>query len=797
MKNFKKFLLGLAALVLILFVPAWLWLKSTAPQYEGTLELAGLQSSVEIVYDDFGVPHIYASNAHDAYFALGYAQTQERLFQMEMIRRATSGRLAEILGEDLLTIDKIMRTLSIRKFALQSAQNSFANASDPFKKQSLAYLEGINSFIDNGTLPVEFTLIGFEPEHFRPEDIYTAIGYMSLSFTAAISLDPMMTGIREELGEDYLRDLALDSLSNAALYHAQDRLLSGLFKPFALQEMLPVPIWEGSNNWVMGKHRSASGKVLLANDTHIAYSQPAVWFEAHLNYPGFEMFGYYLAGIPFALMGHNRHYGWGLTIFPFDNMDLYLEKTKPGNSGQYRHGGEWLDFEVDEQHIPVKDGEDVPFSIRSSIHGPELNPVYTHIAETTDEPVCLWWSLHHIETTALKALYGINNAKNLNDFEQAMKRVDIIGLNVVYGASDDNIAWWAAGKIPVRTPQINTMLMLDGSDTANDFKGFYSFDKNPKRINPPGGFIGTSNNAPIPVDGTIYPGYYFPGYRARRIRELAESHDHWDLGSMRSIQLDVKSDRDLKIRNLVMESVDADALKNQNELYARALDTLAAWDGNYTVESSAATLYTSMLYHILKQTMADELGDERFDKIVSTVPLRSAVERLFFNPQSPWWDDVRTHDEKESREEQLAKGLQLALEDLAQNPGGDLSAWRWGKLHTLTHVHPIGRKEPFDKVFNVGPFPKNGGNEVVDKEAFNYNGHGPYPVISGPAMRLLLDFGSPEKALSILPTGQSGNVMSPHYDDQAQMFVNGEYRTRQLNRADIPVEGVLVLKPGK
>jgi len=309
------------------------------------LELQGLKETVEIIYDDFGVPHIYAKNAEDAYFALGYAQAQERLFQMEMIRRATSGRLSEVLGESLLPTDKIMLTLSIRRAAERSAKKAFEKTDSEYQKQSLAYLDGINSFIDQGNLPIEFTLIGFEPEHFTPEDIYTAIGYMSLSFATAISLDPMMTNIYKKLGDKYLIYFSMDSLSNAKLYNeeAQD-ILSEALSPLELQDYLPIPIWEGSNNWVMSKERSKSGKVLLANDTHIAYSQPAVWYEAHINYPGFEMFGYYLAGVPFALIGHNNNIGWGLTIFPFDNMDLYREKVNPQNPNQYWHNGNWNKF---------------------------------------------------------------------------------------------------------------------------------------------------------------------------------------------------------------------------------------------------------------------------------------------------------------------------------------------------------------------------------------------------------------------------------------------------------------------
>lgn len=430
MKILTKILFGFFALLFLLFTLSYFWLKSTAPTYSGELELPGITETVEIIYDDFGVPHIYAQNAKDAYFALGYAHAQDRLFQMEMIRRATSGRLSEILGKSLLPTDKIMLTLSIRRAAEKSAEMAFENINADFKKQSLAYLNGINSFIDQGNLPVEFTLIGFKPEHFTPADIYTAIGYMSLSFTSAISLEPMMTNIYNTLGDKYLIDFSLDSISNSSLYN-ENEVLSDFFSPLELQDYLPIPIWEGSNNWVMSKERSKSEKVLLANDTHIAYSQPAVWYEAHLNYPGFEMFGYYLAGVPFSVIGHNTNYGWGITIFPFDNMDLYREKINPENPNQYWHNGMWNDFNIFIHDIKIKGAENFSFKLRNSIHGPELNQAYSSISKLEENPICLWWSLHDIETTTLEALYEINNSKNIDTFEKGIELIDIIELTIL------------------------------------------------------------------------------------------------------------------------------------------------------------------------------------------------------------------------------------------------------------------------------------------------------------------------------------------------------------------------------
>ncbi|NOX86002.1 MAG: penicillin acylase family protein [Chlorobi bacterium] len=799
MKFVKRLIIVLLVLIILILAGTYIWLRSTKPVYDGTLTLKGLKDKTEIIYDEYAVPHIYAANAHDAYFALGYAQAQERLFQMVMIRRATSGRLSEILGKEFIGIDKTMRTLSIRKSAERNAKYFFKNIDEPYKHQALAYLEGINSFIENGNLPVEFTLIGFKPEKFTPADIYTAIGYMSLGFTAALSQEPMVTYIHKKLGDKYLVDFGIvppDTNDIAENRNSEAEILDLVFSSGNFQDIFPLPVWNSSNNWAMSKERSKSGKVLLANDTHIKYSQPAVWYEAHLNYPGFEMFGYYLPVVPFPLMGHNRHYGWGLTIFPFDNMDLYRERQNPDNANQYWSVDHWENYRVEKETIRVKEGEDMDYDVRYTRHGPVLNDAFKDIAGLEEQPVSLWWASNELVSTALQALYRINNANDIADFEQGVKLIDLLGLNVVYGDADNNIAWWGAGSIPKRPPHVNPKLILDGASGKDDVLGFHPFDYNPKSINPPDGFLCTTNNPPPPVNGVSIPGYYFPGYRAKRIEKLVTAKQKWDAPEMKQIQLDNTSDRDTRLVRLILEnSLVFTGTGNSAKTSAAAIGELKWWDGSSNVSGIGVTIYNQLLYFILRNAMLDELGEENFDKTVGSVLVRSSLESLLTDKNSVWWDDISTQDKKETREDIFTLSLTQTIDALTKQFGEDVSSWQWGKVHTLTHVHPIGRKKPFDKIFNVGPFAKAGSNEVIDKEAFEYSASGIYPVKGGPAMRLLLDFGDPEHALSIIPTGQSGNIMSPHYADQAEMFVNGEYRIQYMDKSELKKKQVLMLVP--
>jgi len=265
MKIIKRIIITLIIIVIVFITASYFWLRSTKPDYSGSLNLPGLNNKVEVIFDDYGVPHIYAQNSHDAYMALGYVQAQERLFQMEMLRRVTSGRLSELLGAKFLNTDKTMLTLSIREMAIKSADKFFAEIDEPYKQETLDYLKGINSFIAVGTLPIEFKLLNFKPEPFEPVDVYTIIGYMSLSFTSALTQEPIVTRILENLGKDYLIDLDLDSISNTLHYHEDnnqsDELLDLSLSIKQVFETLPVAVWQGSNSWVLSSDRSKSGKV--------------------------------------------------------------------------------------------------------------------------------------------------------------------------------------------------------------------------------------------------------------------------------------------------------------------------------------------------------------------------------------------------------------------------------------------------------------------------------------------------------------------------------------------------------
>jgi penicillin amidase len=792
-----KLLLKIVVSILMIFVVilggAYYYLKSAAPEYEGKKTLKALHERVEVVFDEYAVPHIYAQNEEDAYFALGYVHAQERLFQMEMLRRVSEGKLSEILGKDLLEVDKSMRFLGMKEMGERNAAIFQQNKNEKSKSSTLAYLDGINTFIEEDNLPIEFKLIGFSPQKFEVKDIYSIISYMAFGFTSALKEDPLMSEIQDKLGDQYMRDFRMDSTHHAMMFHSdgieKDYLHHIAMAKDRLDAALPVPVWQGSNSWAISGQYSASGKVLLANDTHIPYSQPSVWYEAYMEYPDHQLYGYYLGGVPHAIMGHNDQYAWGLTIFPLDQFDLYREKINPQNPNQYWHFDHWQDFSSQKEIFKVKDMEEVVVEKKYNHHGPIVDGIFSSLPEKPENSaISLWWIINHIDTQVMSALYLLDHAQNLDSFEEAVSKVDLLGLNIVYGDRSGNIAYWSSGLIPKRPEHINPLMIIDGSKIENELLGYYPFDKNPKTINPESGMIVTANNPPKVVDSIEYPGYYAPGYRAKRIEDLLSQTDKWDLESMKKVQLDVHSDRDIRLIQLILSQLDP----KTKEKASREIRLLEDWDGNYDIHSVAAGIYTQIIYYLLKETMIDELGEDAGMRLLTSFPARANLEKLLSNKNSPWWDNLHTPG-KETRQQIITTAFNQAIANLYDKYGQDIQNWEWGLHHTLDHIHPIGRKKPFDKIFNVGTYAKNGGMEVVDKENFKYNSSGEYKVLSGPAMRLLIDFANPAKALGIIPTGQSGNIMSPHYADQAEMFVNGEYRTQYTNKQDIKKKKTLLL----
>jgi len=790
-----------ALLVLVLLAAAGLawYFHGKQPQRSGSLDLAGLQGPVTVRYDERGVPHIQAGNESDLYRALGFVHAQDRLFQMEIARRLARGELAEILGPKLLDTDRLFRTLGIRVHADAYVERLDKNT--PAYRALMAYLDGVNQYQARHPAPIEFDILGIAKRPFTPQDTMSVAGYLAFSFASAFKTEPVMTHIRDKLGASYLDvfDLqwnpkGVDAPGAVAALSDADR--HGLNRVAALARQVLdtaiVPPFEGSNAWAIAGSRTASGKPLLAGDPHIGFSTPAVWYEAHLRAPGMALYGYFQVLNPMALLGHNSRFGWSLTMFQNDDIDLVVEKVNPANPNQVWHGGRWVDLLQRNETITVKGAAPMTLALRRSPHGPIITDAYPD--NYGKAPVAMWWAFLETENPILDAFHELNRADTLAKARQAASKIHAPGLNVVWANADGDIAWWAAAKLPLRPKGVNPTFLLDAAKGEADKPGFHPFADNPQQENPQRGFVVSANHQPTITSGIAIPGYYQPPDRVQRLVSLvADNSRKADTALSQAMQLDVRNGYGRRVltpllpvlRGFVTDPVER-----------KLLDQLTAWDGSYTVDKLEPTVFVQLLFEIAHAAMHDEIGAVQFKNLLGSRSLDFALPLLVADAGSPWWDDKNTPDKVETRADTLQKAWRAVITHLRTTLGDDMAGWAWGRAHTLTHNHPMGQQKPLDKLFSVGPFPAPGGRELPNALGTSI-GPAPWAVTYGPSTRRVIDFADAGQAVGINPVGQSGVLFDRHYRDQADTYIRGGYVRQWLAEADVAANtrSVLTLMP--
>lgn len=784
----KRSLTLLAVVVAMAAAGAYWYVHGKLPQREGEVAITGLSAPVSVRYDERGVPHLQAQNEPDLYRALGYVHAQDRLFQMELVRRLARGELAEVLGSKLVPTDTLFRSLRIREQAARMVER--LDHQSPSWIALQAYLDGVNSWQASHPKPVEFDVLGIPERPFTAEDTLSIAGYLAYSFAAAFRTEPALTYIRDQLGPEYLKIFDLDWQPDGALrpaLAASDwRTLEGLaqLSHQALGDA-GIPQFEGSNAWVVAGSHTRSGSPLLAGDPHIGFAVPAVWYEAELSAPGFNLYGYFQALNPFALLGHNRDFGWSLTMFQNDDVDLIAEKTNPADANQVMVDGQWRALETTEQQIAVKGEAPVTINLRRSPHGPIVNDVLGETAGQT--PIAMWWAFLETENPILDAFYQVNRADTLGKMREAAAKIQAPGLNLVWANARGDIGWWASAQLPIRPDGVNPAFILDGSTHQADKLGFYPFSANPQQENPPSGYIVSANYQPpaaIPI-----PGYYNLPDRGRQLdRRLADPQVKWDVQNSQALQLDTSTDYGPRTLAPLLNTLRAIAEGDEQK---ELVEQLAAWRGDYPLDSTSATLFNQFLYELAFAALHDELGDTWFQVLISTRAIDAALPRLAADADSPWWNLRGGHD-RTDRTAIVRQAWQRSLAHLRELYGNDPADWQWGKAHTLTHNHPLGQQKPLNLLFNVGPFAAPGTHEVPNNLSAKI-GTAPWPVNYGPSTRRLIDFADAGQALTINPVGQSGVPFDRHYSDQAEDYVQGRYHKAQMGV--IPARSTLRLVP--
>ena len=780
MKGFLKIIKIVFLVCVLVFVAAWLYSRTLYPTYEGELSLENLSENVTVHFDENGVPHINAETQKDAYTALGYVHAQDRLWQMELIRRIAPGSLSEIFGDKLVETDVFFAGLGLVEDANESIAKIDIN-SEAYKL-TIAYLDGVNQFVEEGATPIEYNLIGLEKTKFTVNDVYNVFGYMSFSFAIAQKTDPLLQEIKEKLGDNYLAELEIPIYSNTALLKSEKNpIVKASFAKAmtAMYEQLPISPFIGSNSWVIAADKTKNGKVIFANDPHIGFSQPSVWYQSHIKTPDYEMYGYSLALTPFPLLGHNRDYAYGLTMFENDDVDFYIEKNNPENLNEYETPTGFSTYKTVQKTIKIKDAPDTTFTVKISRHGPIMNNLLKQIDD--ERPIAMQWIYKKTDNQIIDVGYQISHAKSLHDFKEGAKLLHAPGLNMMYGDAKDNIAWIASGKLYKYRDSINTKLYLDGASGKDEILSYVDFEDNPQSINPASNYVYSSNNQPDTIAGVLYPGYYLPEDRGQRIEQLLEVKNDWTQEDVQQMIFDVTSPVVPQvIANLVASIKTENFTKNEQE----ALQNLKDWNGEYKKEDTAPTIYNRFLYEFLEGTFKDELG-ESFPMFMQTPLMKKMIAVQAKKAVSVWFDDVTT-EPKETKSDIVQRSFINAISFLENQLGDTVSLWSWSKVISVEHGHALAAGgETLRKIFNVGPFSMDGGNEVINNQLFTLNETGIYKVKAGPSTRRVIDFSNIENSVSILPTGQSGNIFSKHYKDQAQKYVNGEFVKTMLNKDEI------------
>ena len=789
MRRLLRYFLLLMAVAALLAGAAYLYLRQSLAQTQGTIRIDGLKAPVELLRDAYGIPHIRASSIEDAYFGLGFAHAQDRLWQMEMSRRIAAGRLSEIVGASGLDTDRFLRTLGVRR----AAEASLAKL-DPATRRVLdAYAAGVNAFLaTRPVLPPEFWILRVAPEPWTPADSLAWIKMMAWDLGAnwknellRMRLSKTLPQARiDELLPPYPGDAPLKIRDLKTLYAGLDgdaqALGAAMLKVAAL---LPgwLPDGAGSNNWVVSGKRSASGKPLLANDPHLGLTAPPVWYFAQLEAPGLDAIGATLPGVPGILLGRNERIAWGATNTGPDVQDLFVEKLEGRDAYLTPEGPR--PFAIREETIKVRGAPDVKLEVRVTRHGPVVSDVLRPAAGLAPRGHVLafeWTALAH-DDTSIRGALKLARARNWKEFRDALRDLQAPQQNMVYADVDGNIGFIAAGRVPVRKPgnDLNGLAPAPGWEAKYDWAGWIPFDELPQSYNPPSGEIVTANQKIVP------PGYahfitseWQPPYRARRIAQLLDAVPRHTIASFARMQADVVSlpAREELPRLLATKPLSAEA--------RRALALLSAWDGRMAAGRPEPLIMTAWWRALARAIYADELGDA-FDANWLQRPEFIGNVLADKGGQARWCDDVRT-PRRESCAEVLSASLEAALSDLRARYGKDMRHWKWGEAHPALHEHrPFGRVPLLARLFDIS-VPSPGGAFTIDVGRSNFNDAArPYASRHAPSLRAIYDLSDMQASLYIHSGGQSGNPLSPGYRAFTRAWAAGEYIPMLTDRARI------------
>ena len=759
------------------------------PQRSGRVTVPGLGASVEVVVDTWGVPHITASSVADAARAQGYLHAQDRLWQMELNRRIVAGRLAELLGEPALPLDRWMRTLSLRHVAESELALHSATSRDLLD----AYAGGVNARIAEGRLPVEFTLLRHRPEPWTPLDSLAWVKMMALTLSVNWEAEIVRARIIDAIGPELAAELEPDYASGMPYVIAEgiDYATIGqtaLERSEAAEAVSGPAATDGlgSNNWVVHGSRTDTGAPLLANDMHLGLTMPGIWYENHVSAPGFEVSGVSFPGLPGVVSGHNTKVAWGFTNgFP-DVQDLYVEHLRErGDVVEYEFEGAWHPADVRAERIVVRGGEPVVERVVTTRHGPVINSLAPDHAG--EQPLALRWTALE-PSTMVDTLLDMNRAQSCDEMREALRGWHTPVQNVVYADVHGTIAHSYPGRIPVRAAG-DGRTPVPGWTGEYEWTGYIPFDELPHQRNPESGIIVTANNRVVDDSYPYWLGADFvTGNRAARILEMLNEAETVGAGTFKQMHLDQVS---ISARRTVAA---LSGLASENPAVDEALRLMADWDGTLAPDSPEASIYALFSVTLTKRLLKPRMGDvadlylgQGVTPVIAETSMlgercREWLDGILDDSSSHWWDT----GDGETREQQVLDAMADTVAELTRRFGADPVRWRWGRLHTLTFRHLLGARAPLDRLLNRGPYPMGGdGDTIWNSQTARHDPAQEDAVMIGPPFRFIADLADLGQSRGQLVPGQSGQVGSPHYADGIGPWLRGDYHPMLLDPAAV------------
>ncbi len=716
--------LSIAVLILLVLFAVYWFAWRAMPVTSGTLT-APVTGPARIARDRLGVPHITAGSWEDAIFLQGYVTAQDRMWQMDGIRRLAAGELSEVIGPRTLEVDKDARRLRMRRIAEEQTRR----LSTADRAVMAAYTRGVNFYLEQnrGRYPIEFALLRYDPRPWTIEDCVLAGLQMFLNLT-------------NSWRDDLVKQDLLASGDRAKIEY--------LFPVRSGAEPSP-----GSNAWAVAGSHTASGKPILANDPHLEFSLPSTWYMVHLNAPGLNVSGVSLPGLPCIIIGHNARIAWGVTNLHFDVQDLYREQFNP-QTGKYLYRGQWEQARLENDVIPVKGQKPVAVQVWVTQHGPLVE-------DGAQQFYSIKWTAAEVGGFEFPLL-DVDRASNWSEFTAALSRFPGPGQNWVYADVDGNIGYHAAGKLPVRKSYTGDV-PADGSSGEFEWDGYIPFDQLPSFYNPPSGLIVTANQNPFPAEYAYRVGGNFASqYRSRQIRSLLSARNSWKPDQMLAVQKDVYSDFD---RGLAAQAVKAyDRLKPGGPGMADAVALLRAWDGQVD-QGEAAPLIAELLYLQIRRNLAERAAPKKGASYSPQMAV-AVVERLLRERPLGWFADY---------DRMLMDSLAAAIEEGSKRQGSNVKVWRWGAYNELTIAHPVlGQLPLVGKYFNIGPVWMSGSSTTVKQTTRRL----------GPSMRMVVDLANLDGSFQNVTIGESGHYLSSHYSDEWPSYYVGNSLPMQFGKVD-------------